>query len=96
MPVYKAGPRRHAPTYPGKIIQSGIKAMHVTIPQAAKAMGIEPRDLRAAINGATVTRDLDRRVSRYFGCGSGLLVRMQADCDAWDATATAKSARRAT
>jgi addiction module HigA family antidote len=91
----------HSPSHPGAILlEMYIKPLHVTITEAADALGVSRKHLSSIINGhSPVTPDMAMRLAVVFETEAELWVNLQAQHDLWtvrqEAAPKLKSLRQA-
>jgi addiction module HigA family antidote len=75
----------HNPAHPGEILRElYLKPMHVTITQAAEALGVSRKHVSAIVNGRVpVTPDMAMRLAAAFATEAQLWVNLQAQHDLW-------------
>jgi len=75
----------HSPAHPGEILRElYLKPMHVTITQAADALGVSRKHISAIVNGRVpVTPDMAMRLAAVFATEAQLWVNLQAQHDLW-------------
>jgi len=75
----------HSPAHPGEILRElYLKPMHVTITQAAEALGVSRKHISAIVNGRVpVTPDMAMRLAAVFATEAQLWVNLQAQHDLW-------------
>ena len=75
----------HSPAHPGEILRElYLKPMHVTITQAAEALGVSRKHISAIVNGRVpVTPDMAMRLAVVFATEAQLWVNLQAQHDLW-------------
>ena len=70
------------PAHPGRIIQTNLKALRLSVEETAPQLDITPEQLARVINGeASITHDLATRLGDLFACGADIWRRMQAAYD---------------
>jgi addiction module HigA family antidote len=86
MAEYPAVDRKRRPTHPGELVRLTLENLRVSTRSAALAMRLPPAGLASimAETGA-VTPEIAERLGVYFGNGSEIWLRLQADCDRWHA-----------
>jgi antitoxin HigA-1 len=82
--ITKAG-SMHSPAHPGAILlEMYIKPLHVTITEAANALGVSRKHLSSIINGhSAVTPDMAMRLAVVFETEAELWVNLQSQHDLW-------------
>jgi antitoxin HigA-1 len=75
----------HSPPHPGEILlEMYIKPLHVTITEAADALGVSRKHVSAIIHGrVAVSPDMAMRLAAVFGTEAALWVNLQAQHDLW-------------
>jgi addiction module HigA family antidote len=75
----------HSPAHPGEILRElYLKPMHVTITQAAEALGVSRKHVSAIVNGRVpVTPDMAMRLAVVLATEAQLWVNLQAQYDLW-------------
>jgi addiction module HigA family antidote len=83
--ITKAARSMHCPSHPGAILlEMYIKPLHVTITEAADALGVSRKHLSSIINGhSPVTPDMAMRLAVVFETEAELWVNLQAQHDLW-------------
>jgi addiction module HigA family antidote len=88
MTEYKAGPRKRAPTHPGTVLASALKAADLNANSAAPLIGttrVTLGRIMAEENPAPVSTEMALRLGTFFGNGADLWADMQTDYDLWHA-----------
>jgi addiction module HigA family antidote len=88
MAEYKAGPRRRAPTHPGAVLASALKAANLTANSAAPLIGTTKGTLGRIMreeNPAPISIEMALRLGKFFDNGAELWAGMQTDYDLWEA-----------
>jgi addiction module HigA family antidote len=88
MAEYKAGPRKRAPTHPGAVLASALKASDLNANSAAPLIGTTKVTLGRIMSTeapAPVTTEMALRLGTFFGNGPDLWADMQTDYDLWHA-----------
>src|SRR4051812_48755476 len=81
---YPVGPRKVAPTHPGRIIGGILEDQHISVRAMAKAIGVSHNVLGNVIAGrSAVTAEKAVRIGTYFGNGPELWLNLQQDHDLW-------------
>lgn len=89
MAELKAGPRRRAPTHPGRILASAIDDANLSVRQVAIAIGVTAAALGNVVGGkSAISADMALRLGTYFGNGPELWLGLQTDYDLWQARMT--------
>ncbi len=86
MTEYKAGPRKRAPTHPGVVLATALKAADLNANSAAPLIGTTKVTLGRIMNAdapAPVTTEMALRLGTFFGNGPELWLGLQADYDVW-------------
>ena len=87
--------RRHPsiePSHPGAILAEVIEAMEISKTEMARRLGITRAALYNVLEErSALSADLAVRFEHATGTSAGLLVRMQADRDLWQARAARKA-----
>ena len=83
--ITKAAGGMHSPAHPGSILlEMYIKPLHVTITEAANALGVSRKHLSSIINGhSAVTPDMAMRLAVVFETEAELWVNLQSQHDLW-------------
>lgn len=83
--ITKAAGGIHSPAHPGAILlEMYIKPLHVTITEAANALGVSRKHLSSIINGhSAVTPDMAMRLAVVFETEAELWVNLQSQHDLW-------------
>lgn len=85
----------HNPAHPGEILEGWIADLDMTVTQFAAHIGISRVMLSRIIHGhATLSADMDLRLSEALGTSPGYWLRMQHNLDIWQARQ--RAATRAT
>ena len=70
------------PAHPGRIIQSDMEALGMSVEETAPRLGVAPKQLLSLINGETsVTADMAVGLGKLFGNGADIWRRLQAQYD---------------
>jgi antitoxin HigA-1 len=86
-PVGRPGFR---PSHPGKLVRDALRALGVTQDQLAGRIGVSRQTINSIVSGASaITADVAVRLDKALGISAGLLMRMQAARDTWDAEGSA-------
>lgn len=86
MTDYPARARKRAPTHPGALLASILKAAELNASSAAPLIGTTKVTLGRIVNEeAPVTTEMALRLGTFFGNGPELWTGMQADYDIWHA-----------
>jgi antitoxin HigA-1 len=77
----------HDPPHPGEIIREDcLKALNLTVTQAAAGLGVTRKTLSAILNGrAGISAEMALRLSAAFGSTPDHWMRMQLAFDLWQA-----------
>lgn len=77
--------RMHDPPHPGEIIKDFIiDPMHLSVTEAAKALGVARKTLSIILNGkAGISPEMAMRLSRVFGRTPEGWLRLQIQYDLW-------------
>jgi addiction module HigA family antidote len=83
--ITKAAATMHSPSHPGKILlEMYLRPMHVTITQAADALGVSRKHISAIVNGrASVSPDMAMRLAAAFVTEPEFWINLQAQHDLW-------------
>ena len=83
--ITKSAATMHNPAHPGSILlEMYIKPLHVTITEAANALGVSRKHLSSIINGhSAVTPDMAMRLAVVFETEAELWVNLQSQHDLW-------------
>ena len=83
--ITKARVTMHSPVHPGEILREMyLKAMRVSITEAAEALGVSRKHVSAIVNGrAPVTPDMAMRLAAVFATEAQFWVNLQAQYDLW-------------
>ena len=75
------------PPHPGEIIKEDVlKAENISVPEAARQLGISRVTLSRLLNGKTgISVDMSLRLSQWLGTTPEVWLRMQDACDLWQA-----------
>jgi addiction module HigA family antidote len=75
----------HDPPHPGEIIKDFIiDPMHLSVTEAAKALGVARKTLSIILNGkAGISPEMAMRLSRVFGRTPEGWLRLQIQYDLW-------------
>ena len=72
------------PAHPGAVLRHALS--EISIAEAARRLGVPRATLsRILSKSASVTPDMDLRLSKALGTSSGIWYQMQADYDMWQA-----------
>jgi addiction module HigA family antidote len=84
----KAEPMMHSPPHPGEILRElYLLPMHVTVVEAAKALGVTSKHVSAIVNGhVRITADMAIRLAAALGTDAQTWVNLQAQHDLWVAS----------
>lgn len=82
----------HNPPHPGEIVREDcLKALHLTVTEAAKGLGVTRKTLSSVLNGRSgITPEMALRLSKAFGSTPEHWLRMQLAYDLWQAQRGAK------
>lgn len=77
----------HAPPHPGELVREDcLKPLGLSITKAAAALGVSRKTLSEIVNRrAGVSPEMAIRLSKAFGGGAEVWLRMQAAHDLWKA-----------
>jgi addiction module HigA family antidote len=77
----------HDPPHPGEIIREDcLKALNLTVTEAAEGLGVTRKTLSAILNGrAGISAEMALRLSEAFGSTPDHWLRMQLAYDLWQA-----------
>ncbi len=77
----------HNPAHPGEIVREEcLKPLGLTVTAAAEALGVTRKTLSDLLNGHTgVSPDMAIRLEKVFGSTADTWLRMQMQCDLWEA-----------
>jgi len=83
------------PPHPGEIIREDcLAALHLSVTEAAKGLGVTRKTLSSILNGRSgVSAEMALRLSRAFGSTPEHWLRMQLAYDLWQAKRRAKKLR---
>ena len=78
----------HNPTHPGLIIRDDVlPELQLSVTEAAEQLGISRVTLSRVINGrSAITAEMALRLGKWVGNGPEIWLRMQGQCDLWQAT----------
>jgi addiction module HigA family antidote len=88
----KAHMDMHNPPHPGEIVREDcLKALDLTVTQAAKGLGVTRKTLSSILNGRSgVSAEMALRLSKAFGSTPEHWLQMQLAYDLWQAKRRAK------
>jgi len=77
----------HNPAHPGEVIREAcLKPLSLTVTAAAHALGVTRKALSDLLNGHSgVSPDMAIRLEQVFGSTADAWLRMQMQCDLWEA-----------
>lgn len=82
----------HDPAHPGEILTGWLEDLGLTITAAAAHLGISRVMLSRILHGhATLTADMDLRLSEALGTTPGFWLKMQTARDLWEARQRAEN-----
>ena len=75
----------HNPPHPGEIIREFcVEPLHISVTEAAKALGVARKTLSALLNGkAGISPEMALRLSKVFGRSPEGWLRLQLQYDLW-------------
>jgi len=75
----------HNPPHPGEIIRAFcVEPLHVSVTEAAKALGVTRKTFSALLNGrAGISPEMALRLSRVFGRSPESWLKLQLQYDLW-------------
>jgi antitoxin HigA-1 len=75
----------HNPPHPGEIIRAFcVEPLHVSVTEAAKALGVTRKTFSALLNGrAGISPEMALRLSRVFGRSPEGWLKLQLQYDLW-------------
>jgi len=79
--------RMYNPAHPGEVLRDGVFAEnHVTVTDAAKALGVTRVALSRVLNGkAAISAQMAVRLGKWLNTGPEVWLNMQAQYDLWAA-----------
>ncbi len=79
--------RMHNPPHPGEVLKTlGLEPLHLSVTEAAKALGVSRKTLSAILNGrAGISPEMAVRLSIAFGTSAESWLNQQAQYDLWHA-----------
>ena len=82
----------HDPAHPGELLQGWLADLGLGVAETAAHLGLGRVTLSRLLHGhASVSADVDMRLSEALGTSPGYWLRLQAARDAWQAQVLAKS-----
>jgi antitoxin HigA-1 len=82
----------HDPAHPGELLQGWLADLGLGVAETAAHLGLGRVTLSRLLHGhASVSADVDMRLSEALGTSPGYWLRLQAARDAWQAQKMAKS-----
>jgi len=85
----------HNPASPGELLSGWIADLELTKTDFAEYIGISRVMLSRVVNGhASVSADMDLRLSEALGTSQGYWLALQTQLDLWKARQAAKSRKR--
>lgn len=81
------GPPAWRPSHPGELLREEVlPALRLTVKAAAEKLGVSRQTLHAILSErAAVTPEMAVRLGKFCGNGPGIWLRMQMNCDLWQA-----------
>lgn len=97
MAIYQAKRPKRAPTHPGAILREDVlPALNLSVSQAARDLGVSRQMLHNILaERVGVSPEMALRLGRLCGDGPDIWLRMQANCDVWQAKARLGKALKA-
>ncbi len=81
----------HDPPHPGEVLRGWLAELGLSVTDAARHLGVSRVMLSRILNGhASVTADMDVRLSQALGTSAGFWLRMQTARDLWEARERAR------
>lgn len=83
--------RMHNPPHPGEVLKEWLADLNMSTSAVARHLGVSRVMLSRILNGhASVTADMDVRLSQALGTSAGFWLRMQTARDLWEASERAR------
>jgi len=81
----------HNPPHPGEVLKEWVGGLNMSTPALARHLGVSRLMLSRLLSGrASITADMDVRLSQALGTSAGFWLRLQMAHDLWKANEQAR------